>query len=205
MDLQIICWSCFIVGFTVLNVSFRWTSKKLPNVLHEVITYGKLRRNISSKWSYFSIKKKQVINIINCKYIHHTLDLIFRWFTLFYAWGLSWNSLILYYFVCNIIKREDRMTSLIKLLLQIMYFPHDLPSQHGCCCTPTHLQILLALLLVSIQTGRRLLECLYLTVFSNDSKIHVLQSLFGLFFYTALGPGILTQLNRSKSFLCFKS
>ena len=101
------------------------------------------------------------------------------------------------------------MTSIVKLLLQIMYYPRDLPSQHECCCTHTHLQILIALSLVSIQTGRRLLECLYLTVFNDDSKIHVLQSVFGVFFYTALGPGILTQLNRSKPFyvsnlcLCF--
>ena len=122
--------------------------------------------------------------------------LIFRWFTLFYAWGLVWNLVVLYHFTSTLSGRNGSgVATSVSYLLQILFFPNT-PPQSPCCCTPLHTQVLLALLLVCFHTGRRLVECLCVTVFSEESKIHLLHCVFGMFFYTALGPGALDDLRK---------
>lgn len=122
-----------------------------------------------------------------------------RWFTLFYVWGLIWNSLLLYYFITNGTKARapDRIVDrLVEPVLQVLYYPSTSLPRSACCCTLAHLQVVLSLLLVCLQTGRRLVESLYLTVFNRNSEMHLLHCVFGFFFYTALGPGILKQLDK---------
>ena len=125
----------------------------------------------------------------------------FRWFTIFYAWGLLWNSVMLYYFYCYVAEKNSTISLLVKPVLQLFYYPNTNPLPHPpCCCTSIHLQVFLGLLLVCIQTGRRLVECLFVTVFNNNSEIHSLHFVFGIFFYTALGPGVLKLVHQSNNY-----
>ena len=123
--------------------------------------------------------------------------LLFRWFTWFYLWGVIWNAIILYYYVS--VHLFSQSTPLLKPLifsLYIAFYPYQ-PQETTCCCTQQHLEVLLALILVCFQIGRRLYESLFITEFGS-SKMHLLHFVYGVFFYTALGPAVLSHLSKCK-------
>ena len=59
-------------------------------------------------------------------------------------------------------------------------------------------EVVLALVLQTLQVTRRVLECLFVNKFGSNSKMHMLHHLVGLFFYTWNGTTILSQLATCK-------
>ena len=60
-------------------------------------------------------------------------------------------------------------------------------------CTVWQLEAVIAMVMVCLQIGRRLYECLFVSVFS-DSRMHWLHYILGLYFYTAVGPMVFYHL-----------
>ena len=58
------------------------------------------------------------------------------------------------------------------------------------------LEVLLTLVLLLVQTLRRLLECLYVTRHSQR-KMHMIHYVLGLYFYTAVGPTAMLHLHHT--------
>ena len=57
------------------------------------------------------------------------------------------------------------------------------------------LDVAIALCFVCVQVARRLYECLFVSVFSQDGRMHILPYALGLYYYTALGPTALLHLS----------
>lgn len=76
----------------------------------------------------------------------------------------------------------------------ICYFPFTIPMNihmlNYVCFSELHLSILLLQVLLWVHSFRRLLECLFVSVFSNG-VIHIVQYAFGLGYYVLLGITVL--------------
>lgn len=196
-NLDVLCflWTVIVIAFCVLNFSIGLELTSLPNFFHELITHGKQRRTLKSKWAWLSVQKR-FINIFSCVLCKICCLFILRWFTIFYLWGLLWNLVILCYYVCHV--KGVRMTFL-HTFFQILFYPNNLEFFHSTSeLSLAHIPVTLSLLLVIIQTSRRLTECVFVTNFNPNSRMHLAHVIFGMFFYTVIGPGILKQLDKGE-------
>nr|XP_020459132.1 polyprenol reductase isoform X2 [Monopterus albus] len=112
-----------------------------------------------------------------------TFDVPKRWFWHFYAVSLCWNGLLLALYL-NFIFQQQSHPSWLTGILDIL---SGLPS------TVSHvpqLSTLLVQLLLWVHSLRRLLECLFVSVFS-DGAMHLVQYVFGLGYYIVLGLTVL--------------
>uniref|UniRef100_A0A3P9KY05 Polyprenal reductase n=1 Tax=Oryzias latipes TaxID=8090 RepID=A0A3P9KY05_ORYLA len=106
-----------------------------------------------------------------------------RWFWHFYIVSVCWNGFLLFVNLNLIYHRESYPSWLIALLDVLSGVPSP-DSQ------VPQLSTALVQLLVWLHSLRRLLECLFVSIFS-DGVMHVVQYLFGLGYYITLGLTVL--------------
>lgn len=94
-----------------------------------------------------------------------------------------WNGLLLLLSLCSVVMNEALPDWLIDALWCLTGRPRDAWNE-------LHLSILLLQVLLWVHSLRRLLECLFVSVFSNG-VIHVVQYAFGLGYYVLLGLTVL--------------
>uniref|UniRef100_A0A3B4ACG2 Polyprenal reductase n=1 Tax=Periophthalmus magnuspinnatus TaxID=409849 RepID=A0A3B4ACG2_9GOBI len=91
-----------------------------------------------------------------------------RWFWQFYAVSVCWSGSLLFFYLNSI------------------FLHHPLPSWLTWSSSVLIMTTLLLLLLLWLHSLRRLLECCFVSIFS-DGVIHVVHYLFGLVYYIVLG------------------
>lgn len=94
----------------------------------------------------------------------------FSWFTHFYVAGSSLSCALLWMLLNHCTYNDTSMTDGLAQILNLNYNPHVN------CFT-----VLVSLLLLLVQTCRRLFECLFVSVFSG--KIHLSHFLVGVAYY----------------------
>ncbi|KAM9849279.1 polyprenal reductase [Aulostomus maculatus] len=176
----------FFVGFGAYKITTHLPGKyetyRLYVLFQDLIRYGKTKQNLKrADWlSVFDVPK--------------------RWFWHFYAVSVGWNGLLLLLSASVLLQQQSYpqwLTGIVDILT-------GAPSTDG---SVPQLSTLLVQLLLWIHSLRRLLECLFVSVFSGG-VIHLVQYLFGLGYYILLGltvlcsdrlgkgsGGLLSQLN----------
>ncbi|XP_066533563.1 polyprenol reductase [Hoplias malabaricus] len=137
----------------------------VQQVFQDLIRYGKTKDNLRRPG------------------IFQLFDVPKRWFWHFYAVSVLWNGILLFLHLRSVIFGEE----LPEFLTDILYF---LTGQSKVPGTELHHTVLLVQLLMWIHCLRRLLECLFVSVFSSG-VIHVVQYAFGLSYYIILGLTVL--------------
>uniref|UniRef100_A0A8C5M0S7 Polyprenal reductase n=1 Tax=Leptobrachium leishanense TaxID=445787 RepID=A0A8C5M0S7_9ANUR len=124
----------------------------------------------------------------------HCFDVPKRWFSHFYIISVMWNGVLLWVFLQTSLlgfKIPEWIESLLHLL------GVDTPHVQG-----EDLSTILALFLMWLHSFRRLMECFYVSVFS-DGVIHLAQYCFGLGFYFLLGITIFSQARLASRTISF--
>uniref|UniRef100_A0A8P4KKR6 Polyprenal reductase n=1 Tax=Dicentrarchus labrax TaxID=13489 RepID=A0A8P4KKR6_DICLA len=106
-----------------------------------------------------------------------------RWFWHFYAISVGWNGLLLLLYL-NLTFRHQSYPPWLTGSLDILT---GLPSTDS---QVPQLSTVLVLLLLCVHSLRRLLECLFVSVFS-DGALHLVQYVFGLGYYITMGLTVL--------------
>ncbi|XP_039983694.1 polyprenol reductase isoform X2 [Xiphias gladius] len=131
----------------------------------DLIRYGKTKQNL---------KRDDWLRVF---------DVPKRWFWHFYATSVCWNGLLPALYLNFIFQRQ----SLPSWLTGIIDILTGVPSTDG---QVPQLSTLLVQLLLWVHSLRRLLECLFVSVFS-DGTMHLVQYVFGLGYYIAIGLTVL--------------
>ncbi|TRY94936.1 hypothetical protein DNTS_013090 [Danionella cerebrum] len=133
--------------------------------LTDLIRYGKTKKLIKRpSWLLF-------------------FDVSKRYFYHFYALSVVWNGLLLLFSILSVMMMETFPDWLLDMLCR-------LSGKSKSAWNEIQLSTLLLQALVLVHSFRRLLECLYVSVFSNG-VIHILQYAFGLSYYILLGLTVL--------------
>ncbi|XP_068176187.1 polyprenol reductase [Antennarius striatus] len=106
-----------------------------------------------------------------------------RWFWHFYAVSVGWNGLLLVMHMNFTFHRQSVpswLTGTVDILTGVPSIYSQVPQ----------LSTLLMQQMICIHSLRRLMECLFVSVFS-DGAIHLVQYVFGLVYYVALGLTVL--------------
>ncbi|XP_060773412.1 polyprenol reductase [Neoarius graeffei] len=111
-----------------------------------------------------------------------------RWFWHFYAVSVLWNGLLLGFSIRTVVL-EKQLPDFLSDLLGV------LTGQPKAAWTEVKLTVLVLQALLWTHSLRRLLECLWVSIFSNG-LINVVQYAFGLSYYILLGLTVLS-LNTS--------
>uniref|UniRef100_A0A3Q3C495 Polyprenal reductase n=1 Tax=Haplochromis burtoni TaxID=8153 RepID=A0A3Q3C495_HAPBU len=175
---------CFLVAFCAHKVS-----RLLPGIFdtcpayvlfQDLIRYGKTKQ---------SLKRDEWLRVF---------DVPKRWFWHFYAVSVGWNGLLLVLYLSFIFQHQSYPLWLSDFL-DILTGAHSSDSQ------VPQLSTVLVQLLLWVHSLRRLLECLFVSVFS-DGAMHLVQYMFGLGYYIMLGLTILCcdrmEKGLSWCFLC---
>ncbi|KAM9435817.1 polyprenal reductase [Clarias gariepinus] len=107
-----------------------------------------------------------------------------RWFWHFYAVSVLWNGLLLGLSLRSVFLQEqlpDFLTDLLRVLTE----------QPKASWSELKLTVLVLQALLWVHSLRRLLECLFVSVFSNG-MINIVQYAFGLSYYILLGLTVLS-------------
>ncbi|KAG7263231.1 hypothetical protein CRUP_036237 [Coryphaenoides rupestris] len=163
-----VLWSCLALGF-LLAFLIHKVSPRLPTKLEQsrlyvffqdLLRYGKTKHCTRDSWL-------------------RIFDVPKRWFWHFYAVSVVWNGLLLF------------------LALQHQPYPQWLTYILGVLCgvqwdesQAPQLSTLLVQLLLWIHSVRRLLECLFVSVYS-EGVLHLAQYMFGMGYYVILGLTVL--------------
>ncbi|KAA0708704.1 Polyprenol reductase [Triplophysa tibetana] len=156
--------TCFMVAFFLYKFSIK-LPYKLDRVFEDLIRYGKTKNNI----------KRQSWQLV--------FDVSKRCFYHFYAVSVMWNGLLLLFSLRSVVIGEMFPDWLMDLLW-------CLTGRSKAAWKELQLSVLLIQVLLWIHSLRRLLECLFISVFSNG-VIHVVQYAFGLAYYVLLGLTVL--------------
>lgn len=164
-------WAVLAAGFIVAFGLYK-VSSHLPRnyqksfvfvIFQDLIRYGKTKQNL---------RRDDWLRIF---------DVPKRWFWHFYAASVCWNGLLLLLYLSSTLQRQ----SLPSWLTGILTIFTGVSKTHTDSQAPQMTTLLLQLLLW-IHSLRRLLECCFVSVFS-DGVIHVVQYLFGMVYYIVLG------------------
>ncbi|KAI7800247.1 polyprenol reductase [Triplophysa rosa] len=155
---------CFMVAFCLYKFSLK-LPYELDRVFQDLIRYGKTKDNI----------KRQSWQLV--------YDVSKRCFYHFYAVSVMWNGLLLLFSLRSVVIGEMFPDWLMDLLW-------CLTGRSRTAWKELQLSVLLLQVLLWIHSLRRLLECLFVSVFSNG-VIHVVQYTFGLAYYVLLGLTVL--------------
>nr|XP_057929350.1 polyprenol reductase isoform X1 [Doryrhamphus excisus] len=144
----------------------KYETCRLYVLFQDLVRYGKTKQNLKrDDWmSVFDVPK--------------------RWFWHFYATSVVWNGGLLLAFSMNIILRQQLCPQWLTSLTNLLSGSRDIGNE------APHLSTVLVQLLLWLHSLRRLLECLYVSIFS-DGVIHVVQYIFGLGYYVLLGVTVL--------------
>ncbi|XP_017312024.1 polyprenol reductase [Ictalurus punctatus] len=164
-----IAWSLLALGF-LIAFSICKFSLKLPgdfeHIFQALIRYGKTKAQI------------QQPGVLPLLYVPK------RWFWHFYAVSVLWNGLLLVFSFRTVILQ----TPLPDFLADHLVFLTGQPKAVWSEFKPT---VLVLQALLWIHSLRRLLECLWVSIFSNG-LINVVQYAFGLSYYILLGLTVLS-------------
>ncbi|KAM3619219.1 uncharacterized protein V6R79_004697 [Siganus canaliculatus] len=161
---------CFFVAFFGNKISShlprKYENSSLYVVFQDLIRYGKTKHNR---------KRNDWLRVF---------DFPKRWFWHFYAISVGWNGLLLLLYVTFSFQHQSYpswLCAVLDILTGVKTSEHPVPQ----------LSTLLVLILLCIHSLRRLLECLFVSVFS-DGAIHLVQYMFGLGYYILLGLTVLS-------------
>lgn len=145
----------------------------LCSVFQDLIRYGKTKLGSRPAWPRWC-------------------DLPKRWFWHFYFLSIVWNGALLGLLVQSLL-RGVQVPQWIQLLLHFFHKDSEQKNSDG------ELSTLMALSLLWIHSLRRLLECLYVSVYSGG-VIHLAQYCLGIGYYFLLGITVLdhAQLDYKK-------
>ncbi|XP_070817249.1 polyprenal reductase [Chaetodon trifascialis] len=160
---------CFLVAFCAHKLSSylprKYETGRLYVLFQDLIRYGKTKQHLKrDDWL-------------------HVFDVPKRWFWHFYAISVGWNCLLLGLYV-NVTFQQQSYPSWLTGILDILT---GVPSPDS---GAPQLSTLLVQLLLCLHSLRRLLECLFVSVFS-DGAMHLVQYVFGLGYYIVLGLTVL--------------
>ncbi|XP_029938960.1 polyprenal reductase [Salarias fasciatus] len=160
---------CFFAAFCAHKISAlqpkRYEKFSVYMLFQDLIRYGKTKQ---------SLKREKWLRVF---------DVPKRWFWHFYAISVCWNGFLL---ALTLNARFDNH-SYPSWLTAILDRMTAASSSHG---QVPQLSTVLVQLLLCIHSLRRLLECLFVSVFS-DGAMHLVQYLFGLGYYIVLGLTVL--------------
>ncbi|KAL2089882.1 hypothetical protein ACEWY4_014570 [Coilia grayii] len=161
----------FLLGFSFLlafclhrfsrHVHREFERSHIVQLFQDLIRYGKTKTQI---------KRSDFLR---------SLDVPKRWFWHFYTVSVVWNGLLLTLLLQTFLLEEG----LPKWLVDTLTCLNGGQTNPG---TDHPLSVLLVHILLWIHSLRRLLECLFVSVFS-DGVIHIVQYAFGLSYYIFLG------------------
>ncbi|XP_070688657.1 polyprenal reductase [Pempheris klunzingeri] len=168
--------SSFLVAFCAHKFSphlpRKYQACGLFVVFQDLIRYGKTKQNL---------KRNDWLRVF---------DVPKRWFWHFYAVSVVWNGVLLALYLnytCQHQPQPSWLTGLLDMVAGVPSTDSQVPQ----------LSTLLVQLLLCVHSLRRLLECLFVSVFS-DGALHLVQYLFGLGYYIALGLTVLCSDRRGK-------
>ncbi|XP_053559935.1 polyprenol reductase isoform X1 [Bombina bombina] len=121
----------------------------------------------------------------------HYFDVPKRWFSHFYYVSVIWNGSLLWFFLRALLLGHP-VPDWLRLLL---YYLNVHPKEH---ILGGELSVVLALTLVWLLSVRRLMECVFVSVFS-DGVMHLVQYCFGLGYYLLIGVTIISQCSLSNT------
>ncbi|XP_078115833.1 polyprenal reductase isoform X1 [Sander vitreus] len=161
--------SFFLLAFCAHKISLHLPRKyetcRLYMLFQDLIRYGKTKQNLKrDDWL-------------------RAFDVPKRWFWHFYAISVSWNGLLLAFYLISIVQHQSHPL----LLTGVLDFLTGVPSTDS---QVPQLSTLLVQLLICVHSLRRLMECLFVSVFS-DGAIHLMQYVFGVCYYIVLGLTVL--------------
>ncbi|KAK9518944.1 hypothetical protein VZT92_021709 [Zoarces viviparus] len=161
--------SCFLLAFCAHKISTHLPRKydtcRLYVLFQDLIRYGKTKQNLSrDDWL-------------------RAFDVPKRWFWHFYFISVVWNGFLLSLYLSSIFQHQSYpswLTGILDILTDAPNTDSHVPQ----------LSALLVQLLLCVHSLRRLLECLFVSVFS-DGALHVVQYVFGVCYYVMLGLTVL--------------
>ncbi|KAK3542642.1 hypothetical protein QTP86_031343, partial [Hemibagrus guttatus] len=156
---------CFLIAFSVCKFSLRLPGD-FEHLFQALIRYGKTKAQI------------QHPRIFPLLYVPK------RWFWHFYAVSVLWNGLLLVFSICTVFHEKQLPDFLADLLIFLTGKPNTAWSE-------VKLTVLVLQALLWIHSLRRLLECFWVSIFSNG-HINVVQYVFGLSYYILLGLTVLS-------------
>uniref|UniRef100_A0A8C6UKQ4 Polyprenal reductase n=1 Tax=Neogobius melanostomus TaxID=47308 RepID=A0A8C6UKQ4_9GOBI len=158
---------CFILAFGLYNLSSylpkNYNESFVFVIFQDLIRYGKTKQNL---------KRDDWLRVF---------DVPKRWFWHFYAVSVSWSACLLFLYINNILQHHPLPSWLTWIMTFLTGTTNIVTESHV-----PQMTTLLLLLLLWVHSSRRLLECCFVSVFSNG-VIHVIQYLFGLVYYFVLG------------------
>ncbi|XP_061593065.1 polyprenol reductase [Cololabis saira] len=163
--------SCFLVAFSAHKISTRVPKTRetsgVYGLYQDIIRYGKTKQDL---------KRADWLRVF---------DVPKRWFWHFYAVSVGWNGFLLALYVTSIYPGQSAPSWLTWTVDVVT----GVPGTDG---GAPQLSAVLLQLLLCLHSLRRLLECLFVSVFS-DGVIHVVQYAFGLGYYVLLGLTVLSS------------
>ncbi|XP_034736840.1 polyprenol reductase [Etheostoma cragini] len=155
-----------------LHLPRKYETCRLYVLFQDLIRYGKTKQNLKrDDWL-------------------RAFDVPKRWFWHFYAVSVGWNGLLLAFYLISIFQHQSYplwLTGVLDFLTGVPSTDSQVPQ----------LSTLLVQLLLCVHSLRRLIECLFVSVFS-DGAIHVVQYVFGLCYYIVLGLTVLCADRQGK-------
>ncbi|XP_016311652.1 polyprenol reductase-like isoform X2 [Sinocyclocheilus anshuiensis] len=134
---------CFITAFFLCKFSLK-LPRSLEHVFQDLIRYGKTKEDIKRpNW--------QLVFDVSKRCFYH-----------FYAASVMWNGLLLLFSIRSVVMNEALPDWLIDALWCLTGRPRVAWKE-------LHLSILLLQVLLWVHSVRRLLECLFVSIFSNGS------------------------------------
>ncbi|KAI3368333.1 hypothetical protein L3Q82_008040 [Scortum barcoo] len=169
-----VCWSLLALSFLAALCAHRLSpdlhrkheTGRLYVVFQDLIRYGKTKQDL---------KRDEWLRVF---------DVPKRWFWHFYAISVGWNCLLLLFYL-NFTFLHQSYPQWLTGALDIL--TSGVPNTDN---QVPQLSTLLVQLLLCIQSLRRLLECLFVSVFS-DGAVHLVQYVFGVCYYFVLGLTVL--------------
>ncbi|XP_026161204.1 polyprenal reductase [Mastacembelus armatus] len=156
---------CFLVALCVHKILKRYETCSLYMMFQDLIRYGKTKQ---------TLKRDDWLRVF---------DVPKRWFWHFYAISVCWNGLLLTLYLKSIFQRQPFPSWLTGLL-------DNLTDGLSTASPGPQLSTVLVQLLLWVHCLRRLLECCFVSVFS-DGAMHVVQYVFGLGYYIVIGLTVL--------------
>ncbi|XP_033891901.1 polyprenol reductase isoform X1 [Acipenser ruthenus] len=159
---------CFFLALCVHNFAAkadRFSQSQIYNLFQDLIRYGKTKTNLQRPAFL------------------HAFDVPKRWFIHFYTVSVIWNGLLMVFLLQAVLLGQhfpEWLTGLMRT-----FSGGYMQLRNG-----DQLSVLLVQMLLWLHSFRRLLECMFISVFS-DGVIHVVQYFFGLSYYILLGLTVL--------------
>ena len=118
----------------------------------------------------------------------------FRWFTHFYVWGSLWilSITLVYYNTCLV--QLFKHVPILDDIINVTTGNYIARKCRTIAVQQEHVDVAVVLGMLSVQVAKRLYECLCVSVFSDDARMHLVHYFLGLFYYPAVAFTALLHL-----------